>query len=295
MALIHNLGYPRIGPQRELKRALEAFWAGAIDQAGLRAAGAELRRQNWQAQREAGVDLIPVGDFAWYDHVLTTSVMFGNVPRRFGDRKPDLRTYFAMARGSDGVPASEMTKWFDTNYHYIVPEFDSRTRFQLDASWLTDEVREAQALGVCAKPVVLGPLSYLWLGKEKEAGFDRLSLLQQLLPVYRDLLAELGQLGVASVQLDEPALALDLPPAWQQQIETALESLGSGGPPLLLTTYFAGVGQLASRLKALPVAGLHLDIVRAPNQLDAFLSERRAHNSAIGCGLHRAAPCSIVH
>ena len=188
MTLIHNLGFPRIGPRRELKHALEAFWKGEIDENALRAAGSELRRQNWRTQCDAGVDLVPAGDFAWYDHVLTTSVMLGNVPKRFGAGRADLQTYFAMARGAQGVAAVEMTKWFDTNYHYLVPEFDSRTRFRLDASWLVDEVREAQALGLRVKPVVLGPLTYLWLGKEKEPGCDRLSLLPQLLPVYRELL-----------------------------------------------------------------------------------------------------------
>jgi len=273
MTLVHNLGFPRIGPRRELKHALEAFWRAEIGEAELRAAGAELRRQNWQVQREAGVDLIPVGDFAWYDHVLTASVLFGNVPRRFGAGSPDLRKYFAMARGAEGVPAMEMTKWFDTNYHYIVPEFGSGTRFRLVSSWVTDEVREAQALGIRAKPVLLGPLTYLWLGKEKESHFDRLSLLPALLPLYRELLSELARLGVEWIQLDEPALALDLPPAWQRQIDGVFQTLADGDPKLLLATYFGGVGHLAPRLKTLPVAGLHLDLASAPEQLDEFLRD----------------------
>jgi 5-methyltetrahydropteroyltriglutamate--homocysteine methyltransferase len=274
MALAHNLGYPRIGPRRELKRALEAFWKGEIDEGALRGAGAALRRQNWLAQSAAGVDLIPVGDFAWYDHVLTTSALLGNVPRRFGaGGRAGLATYFAMARGTSLAPALEMTKWFDTNYHYLVPEFDSHTKFELDVSWLIDEVREAQALGLAAKPVVLGPLSYLWLGKEKEAGFDRLSLLPRLLPVYHGLLAELKRLGVEWVQIDEPVLALDLPPAWDKQTDAALSGLAAAAPRLLLTTYFEGVEHLAARLKRLPVAGLHLDLVRAPRQFDAFLRD----------------------
>ncbi|MEK6592723.1 MAG: 5-methyltetrahydropteroyltriglutamate--homocysteine S-methyltransferase [Pseudomonadota bacterium] len=273
MTLIHNLGYPRMGPQRELKHALEAFWQGSLDEIALRAAGAALRRQNWEVQRAAGVDLLPVGDFAWYDHVLTTSAMLGNVPRRFGGEhggKIDLQTYFTMARGAAGAPAMEMTKWFDTNYHYLVPEFDAGTRFRLDASWLIDEVREALALGLKVKPVVLGPLTYLWLGKEKEPGFDRLSLLPALLPAYCELLAALKQLGVEWVQLDEPALVLDLPAAWRQRIEGAYEALVAGAPRLLLTTYFAGAEALCEQLKRLPVAGLHLDLMRAPQQLAAF-------------------------
>ncbi len=284
MALIHNLGFPRIGPQRELKRALETFWAGGIDESALRAAGADLRRQNWRTQSEAGVDLVPVGDFAWYDHVLTTSVMLGNVPKRFGAGRADLQAYFAMARGAEGIPALEMTKWFDTNYHYLVPEFDSHTQFRLDASWLTDEVREAQALGIRVKPVVLGPLTYLWLGKEKEPGFDRLSLLPKLLPLYRALFNELKRLGVEWVQLDEPALVLDLPAVWQQQIEPVFEMLADERPKLLLTTYFAGVGHLADRLKALPVAGLHFDLVRDISQLDVFINDFKS-GSVLSLGL----------
>jgi 5-methyltetrahydropteroyltriglutamate--homocysteine methyltransferase len=280
MTLVHNLGYPRIGPQRELKRVLEAFWQGEIDEAALRAAGVALRRQNWEAQRAAGIDLVPVGDFAWYDHVLTASAMFGNVPPRFGsarDGRVDLQTYFAMARGAAGVPAMEMTKWFDTNYHYLVPEFDAATRFRLDASWLIDEVREAQAAGFRAKPVVLGPLTYLWLGKEKQPDFDRLSLLPALLPAYGELLAQLGRLGVEWVQFDEPALALDLPAAWRQRVAGVFEALAAQAPRLLLTTYFAGVEALGEQLKQLPVAGLHLDLVRAPQQLAAFLRDFPAH------------------
>jgi len=284
MALIHNLGFPRIGPQRELKRALEAFWKGEIDGSALRTTGAELRRQNWRTQSEAGIDVVPVGDFAWYDHVLTTSVTLGNVPKRFGAGRADLQTYFAMARGAEGVSALEMTKWFNTNYHYLVPEFDSRTQFLLDSSWLTGEVREAQALGIRIKPVVLGPLTYLWLGKEKEPGFDRLSLLPQVLPAYRKLLDELGRLGVEWVQFDEPALALDLPSAWQRQIEAVFEALAGAGPKLLLTTYFAGVGHLADRLKALPVAGLHLDLVRDISQLNVFIDHFKG-NQVLSLGV----------
>jgi 5-methyltetrahydropteroyltriglutamate--homocysteine methyltransferase len=275
MTVVHNLGYPRIGPQRELKRALEAYWQGGIDEAALRAAGAALRRQNWEAQREAGVDLLPVGDFAWYDHVLTTSVMLGNVPQRFVCRnsgKVDMQTYFAMARGSTGASALEMTKWFDTNYHYLVPEFDTGTRFRLDASWLIDEVREALALGLKVKPVVLGPLTYLWLGKEKEPDFDRLSLLPALLSAYCELLAELKQLGIEWVQLDEPALVLDLPVAWRQRVEAAYAVLAAGAPRVLLTTYFAGADEQCEQIKRLPVAGVHLDLMRAPQQLKAFMA-----------------------
>jgi 5-methyltetrahydropteroyltriglutamate--homocysteine methyltransferase len=274
MTLVHNLGYPRIGPRRELKRALEAFWRGDIDETELRAAGSALRKENWLAQREAGVDLIPVGDFAWYDHVLTTSAMLGHVPPRFGaNSKVDLPTYFAMARGTGSAPALEMTKWFDTNYHYLVPEFRRTTRSCPDASWLVEEVREARALGIAVKPVVLGPLTYLWLGKERERGFDRISLLGDLLAAYRGLLAALKREGVEWVQLDEPALTLDLPAQWHEQLETTYDALSGVAPKILLATYFGGVERFAERIKKLPVAGVHVDLVRAPQQLESFAND----------------------
>jgi 5-methyltetrahydropteroyltriglutamate--homocysteine methyltransferase len=269
----HNLGYPRIGPRRELKDALEAYWRGAIGETELRARGVRLRAERWWAQRDAGLDLVPVGDFAWYDHVLTTSAMLGAVPARFGEGRVDLTSYFAMARGTERLPAMEMTKWFDTNYHYIVPEFDTVTRFRLEARWLLDEVREALSSGVPAKPVLLGPLTFLWLGKEKQAGFERLTLLPSLLPVYRALLAELRRLGIEWVQIDEPALVLDLPPNWIDRLTPAYEELVGDAPRLLLATYFGSVAQHAGLLKRLPVAGLHLDLTRAPGQLAEFLPD----------------------
>ena len=271
--IAHTLGYPRIGPRRELKQALEACWRHAIGEAELRARGAQLRAEGWRVQREAGIDLVPVGDFAWYDHVLTTTAMFGAVPARFGARRADLATYFAMARGADGRAAMEMTKWFDSNYHYIVPEFDSGTRFRLHPEWLLDEVREAQAAGIPAKPVLLGPLTYLWLGKEKEAGFDRLTLLPTLVSVYRELLSELARLGIEWVQIDEPALVLDLPASWIAGFEPAYAALASAAPRLLLATYFGGVSRHAGLLRSLPVAGLHLDLARAPEQPAEFLPD----------------------
>jgi len=269
--IAHNLGYPRIGARRELKLALEAYWKGDIGEDELRARGARLRAENWRTQAEAGLDLVPVGDFAWYDHVLTTTAMLGAVPARFGRERADLATCFAMARGTDRQPAMEMTKWFDTNYHYIVPEFDSRTRFRPDASWLLDEVREARALGLSAKPVLLGPLTYLWLGKEKEPGCDRLSLLPALTAAYRELLGELRRLGVEWVQIDEPALVLDLPELWAAELEQTYTALAATAPRLLLATYFGGVARRAGLLTRLPVAGLHLDLSRAPQQLEVFL------------------------
>jgi 5-methyltetrahydropteroyltriglutamate--homocysteine methyltransferase len=235
MARIHNLGFPRIGGERELKFALEKHWKGALTHAELEALGADLRRRNWQ--RQAELDLVPVGDFSFYDHVLDASFLLGNVPERAragaGQGQP-LDAYFRVARGraagdaDGGVAAGEMTKWFDTNYHYIVPELSSQTEFRLDASRLLGQLAEARQAGVPAKPVIIGPVSYLWLGKAKD-GTDRLSLLRKLLPVYRELLATLAREGVDWVQVDEPALVTELEPAWQQAYRTAYESLRGAG------------------------------------------------------------------
>ncbi|HAB26134.1 MAG TPA: 5-methyltetrahydropteroyltriglutamate--homocysteine S-methyltransferase, partial [Pantoea sp.] len=210
--LNHSLGFPRVGLHRELKKAQESYWAGKATQQELLAAGRELRARHWQQQKEAGVDLLPVGDFAWYDHVLTTSLMLGNVPARHQnqDGTIDLDTLFRIARGraptGEPAAAAEMTKWFNTNYHYIVPEFTKGQAFKLAWTQLLDEVDEALALGHRVKPVLLGPVTWLWLGKVKGEPFDRLSLLNELLPVYQQVLAELKKRDVEWVQIDEPAL-----------------------------------------------------------------------------------------
>ncbi|SEL55676.1 5-methyltetrahydropteroyltriglutamate--homocysteine S-methyltransferase [Nitrosovibrio tenuis] len=277
MALTHNLGFPRIGARRELKHALEAYWRGDIDDEWLRATAAEIRKRHWILQREAGIDLIPVGDFALYDQMLNMTALLGAAPARFnapehGETGLDL--YFAMARGTATQPAMEMTKWFDTNYHYIVPEFDADTTFRIDSLQLFREVAEAQALGISPKVVLIGPLTYLYLGKETKAGFSRLDLLPHLLPVYRDILAQLAFRGVVWVQIDEPVLALDLNDEWLHGLDQAYSALHEAGaklPKLLLTTYFEAVDNHAERLKALPVSGLHIDLCRAPDQLDTFL------------------------
>jgi 5-methyltetrahydropteroyltriglutamate--homocysteine methyltransferase len=278
MARIHNLGFPRIGAERELKFAQEKHWKGALPHAALEALGAELRRQNWR--RQASLDLVPVGDFSFYDHVLDTSFLLGNVPERaragVGERPP-LDAYFRVARGraagdaDGGVAAGEMTKWFDTNYHYIVPELSSQTAFHLDASRLLAQLAEARQAGVPAKPVIVGPVSYLWLGKTKD-GSDRLSLLSKLLPVYRELLATLAREGVDWVQIDEPALVTELLPAWQQAYRTAYESLKGAGSKLLLTTYFGRLHDNLQLATALPVDGVHLDAVSAPGEVDELLA-----------------------
>ncbi len=274
---IHNLGFPRIGARRELKLALEAYWRGDIDRAALEATGRDLRARHWALQRAAGLDLVPVGDFSFYDGMLDHAALLGVVPPRFGWRggPVDLDLQFAMARGTtiDGspVPACEMTKWFDTNYHYLVPELEPGQRFRLSSERLFDEVREARALGLPFKPVLIGPVTWLWLAKSRVAGFDRLSLLEPLVAAYGEVLERLAAEGADWVQMDEPALVVDLPPAWQQGCERAYHALQSSRVRLLLTTYFGALGDNLGLAARLPVAGLHLDLVRGAGQLDAVL------------------------
>lgn len=223
MIQTHILGFPRMGAQRELKFALERYWRGEIDIDELETVGRELRARHWALQRDAGLDVVTVGDFAFYDHVANHIQLLGCEPARFnfsGQEAPLVR-YFTLARGvaheagasGEGQPALEMTKWFDTNYHYLVPEFTPDTDFSLAETRLLVEVDEALALGHAVKAVLLGPLTFLWLGKEKTAGFERLDLLDRLLPVYEQILDRLKAQGVQWVQIDEPILGLDLPPA----------------------------------------------------------------------------------
>ena len=278
MALAHNLGFPRIGRDRELKRALEAFWKGDLDEAGLRETGVRLRAEHWQLQKQAGIELLPVGDFAWYDQVLTHSLMFGVIPERFrkaGAARPDLQTLFAMARGATGGccggHAQEMTKWFDTNYHYLVPEFSADQQFALSWEQLFEEVNEAQALGHRVKPVVIGPLTYLWLGKVKGEEFDKLELLERLLPLYGEIFQRLAAQGVEWVQIDEPILVLDLPQDWKSAFERAYNLLQQEPLKKLVATYFGGLEDSLGLAAGLPVDGLHIDLVRAPEQYPAIL------------------------
>ncbi|WP_265497436.1 5-methyltetrahydropteroyltriglutamate--homocysteine S-methyltransferase [Providencia rustigianii] len=269
----HILGFPRVGLKRELKRAQEDYWAGKIDQRALLETGYQLRARHWEQQKNAGVELLPVGDFAWYDQVLTTSLLLGNVPPRHQneDGSIDLDTLFRVARGRapTGTPAAagEMTKWFNTNYHYIVPEFQQGQTFSLSWTQLFDEVDEALALGHKVKPVLIGPITYLWLGKVKGPAFERLSLLNELLPVYQEILSRLAQKGVEWVQIDEPALVLDLPIEWQQAYLQAYQAL-SGKTKLLLTTYFDGIGHHLDIIKQLPVQGLHVDVVAGKDDIE---------------------------
>ncbi|CRF08182.1 TPA: 5-methyltetrahydropteroyltriglutamate--homocysteine S-methyltransferase [Yersinia enterocolitica] len=270
--LNHTLGFPRVGLKRELKKAQESYWAGNSTQEELLNVGRELRARHWQQQQQAGVDLVPVGDFAWYDHVLTTSLLLGNVPERHqnADGSIDLDTLFRIGRGRapTGTPAAaaEMTKWFNTNYHYMVPEFQQGQQFKLGWTQLLDEVDEALALGHKIKPVLLGPVTYLWLGKVKGEQFDRLSLLQDILPVYQQVLGELAKRGIEWVQIDEPALVLELPPEWLDAYQPAYQAL-QGQVKLLLTTYFDSIGHNLDIIRALPVQGLHVDVVAGQDDI----------------------------
>lgn len=277
MALAHTLGFPRIGRDRELKKALEAYWQGRLDETGLRAVGRSLRTAHWQTQQEAGIGLLPVGDFAWYDQVLAHSLLVGAIPRRFrpADGRITLDTLFAMARGTKhgcaDAQALEMTKWFDTNYHYLVPEFTPDQQFRLSWEQLFEEVVEARQLGHRVKPVLIGPLTYLWLGKTRDGAFDRLELLERLLPVYGEILGRLAALGVEWVQIDEPILVLDLPQIWRSAFERAYHLLQQAPLKKLLATYFGALDDNLGLAANLPVDGLHIDLVRAPQQLTGVL------------------------
>ncbi|MEX0739128.1 MAG: 5-methyltetrahydropteroyltriglutamate--homocysteine S-methyltransferase [Pseudohongiella sp.] len=274
----HSLGFPRIGGDRELKKALEAYWRGDLKQSGLEDIGRQLRRQHWQLQADANLDLIPCGDFAWYDQVLTLSATVGNIPARHRNqdgRATDLDTLFRVARGRapTGAPASasDMTKWFDTNYHYIVPEFSPQQTFALEWRQIIDETREAVALGHAAKPVLVGPVTYLWLGKGTSPDFDRLTLLPALLKAYQALLRALSDAGAQWVQIDEPILSLDLSAKWQRAFDKAYNQLQSCPVKILLANYFGGFEENLQTALNLPVAGIHIDAVRAPTEIQPIL------------------------
>ncbi|MCO6417929.1 5-methyltetrahydropteroyltriglutamate--homocysteine S-methyltransferase [Siccirubricoccus sp. KC 17139] len=287
MTIAANLGYPRIGPRRELKRALEAYWAGRIDTDGLQREAAALRRQAWALQQGSGISHVPSGDFALYDHVLETACAFGAIPAGYGwkgEGPVSLLTLFALARGAWGTaeeprtgidPAAqplEMTKWFDTNYHYLVPRLSSEMRFALHDNPWRRMFEEALRHGCRTRPVVLGPVSFLLLAKGED-GANPLALLPALLPAYGQLLRELGDASAGWVQMDEPCLATDLPAGAAEAYATAYHALAAAAPglDLLLATYFGGLRENLALSASLPVAGLHLDLVRDPGQLDVAL------------------------
>ena len=291
MAIASNLGFPRIGSRRELKKALESYWSGKSSEADLLAVGKTLRNKHWTLQKQLGIEHIPSNDFSLYDHVLDTAAMVGAVPSRYGwsGGIVDQFTYFAMARGfqkkglnsniahaETDVPALEMTKWFDTNYHYIVPEFELEQTFQLASLKPVDEFLEAKAAGIETRPVLLGPISFLLLGKSKNPRLQRLSLLDGILPVYEDVLRRLENAGAEWVQIDEPCLVLDLTKETRNAFASAYDRLTrSSQLRLLVATYFEGLRENLSTALELPVAGLHVDLVRAPEQLTDVITKAR--------------------
>jgi len=271
-----TLGYPRIGRDRALKRACEAYWAGTQGEDALRAAGIALRQAHWEAHRAAGIDLIPANDFSLYDHVLDAIALVGAVPARYrwDGETVDLDTYFAMARGVQradlDAPALEMTKWFDTNYHYLVPEWHAGQRFRLASTKPFDEVAEARALGIVAKPVLVGPFSLALLGKPQDGRVDPLGeTLPGLVAVYGEVLDRLAVAGVTWIQLDEPCLVQDRTPEELAAFRDAYVALAAhkGEAKLVVQTYFGHVGESYETLAALPVDGIGLDLVRGPENL----------------------------
>ena len=271
-----NLGFPRIGARRELKRALESFWSGKTEATALEATARDLRRRHWQLQRDHGISGIPSNDFSLYDHVLDAAHMVGAIPRRYAPLASDpVGMYFAMARGAQdataNVPAMEMTKWFDTNYHYIVPEFVQGMTFEVASTKPIDDFVEARAAGIETRPVLVGPVSFLVLGKR--TGISLRELLDGLLPVYADVLGRLQREGATWVQLDEPALVTDLSDDARRAFRTAYDRLASAtGIKVLIATYFGGLGDNIALAASLPAAGLHVDLVRAPEQLEPLLA-----------------------
>lgn len=282
MALTHNLGFPRIGHRRELKFALEDYWKQRTSADDLQTTAATLRSRHWKTQED--LDFTPVGDFSLYDHVLDMSVTLGHLPDRVKDRNgSELDQYFRAARGRSpadcgcaGVAAGEMTKWFDTNYHYIVPEIGTDTDFSLNSQRLVDQVAEARSAGVTPKPVIIGPVTYLWLCKARD-GDDRLQKLEALLPVYGQLLDRLAELGVEWVQVDEPVLVTELDADWKAALETAYHTLKGSQVKLLLTTYFGTLGDNLQQACNLPVAGLHVDAVRGRQEVNAVVDWLPSH------------------
>jgi 5-methyltetrahydropteroyltriglutamate--homocysteine methyltransferase len=290
------LGFPRIGSKRQLKKALEAFWKGEIEAPSLEATGADLRAQHWHFQKDRGIDIIPSNDFSFYDQVLDMTLAVGAIPPRFkfaknlqtDDTKAvssrnvmeeavagavdiELDQYFAMARGTKDAHAMEMTKWFDTNYHYIVPEFYEGQSFKLTSRKAINEFNEAKMLGIHTRPVLIGPVTYLMLGKVKEGAFDPLSLLDKLLPVYAELLEDLKAAGADWVQIDEPVLALDLSAEQKEGLKKTYHQLSPSAPKIMLASYFGGLGDNLDVVAKLPVAGHHVDLVRGEAELDRVL------------------------
>ncbi|KAL2756793.1 hypothetical protein ACRALDRAFT_1031462 [Sodiomyces alcalophilus JCM 7366] len=287
------LGFPRMGANRDLKKATEAYWGGKISRDELISEGKRLRLAHWKIQKDAGVDIIPSNDFAFYDQVLDHIQLFNAIPARYSEAKLDpLDEYFAMGRGhqKDGidVPSLEMVKWFDSNYHYVKPTFQNGQTFKLAANPKpVAEFNEAKEAGIATRPVVLGPVSFLHLGKpDRDQTVDPISLLDELLPVYVELLQQLKAAGAETVQIDEPVLVFDLPEKTKAAFKPAYEKLaGAGLPNLLLTTYFGDIVHNFDALAATShLYGLHVDLVRHPEQLGPVL-EKLGPNQVLSAGV----------
>jgi 5-methyltetrahydropteroyltriglutamate--homocysteine methyltransferase len=285
------LGYPRIGPSRELKKALERFWTGRIDEKTLLTEASKIREAHWRDQKAAEIDFIPSGDFSLYDHVLDAAVMLGVTPQRYlaaGDPAA-LSAYFAMARGSQeggrDLPAMEMTKWFDTNYHFIVPEIAQGQRFKVSSTKIVDHYTEAAALGVRTRPVLLGPVTFLLLAKSVDGAASPLDALDPLLDAYIELIERLTSAGAEWIQIDEPVLVTDLDASRKTALRSAYARLSAGTRTrIMLTTYFGDLGENMDIALSLPVAGLHLDLVRGPGQLQEII-DRKPPNITLSLGL----------
>lgn len=277
----HILGYPRVGAKRELKFALESFWRGESSASELQTMAKKLRQTHWKKQQDTGLSFITSNDFTLYDHVLDHTVLFGATPQRFSkkpfgqENAPPETAYFSLARGNLEQPAMEMTKWFDTNYHYIVPELNADTVFSINAHDYLAQIEEAVKTGQNVKPVLLGPVSFLYLSKAR--GIDKLDLLDNLAQQYVYLLQELQAQQIEWVQIDEPIFALDLDDAWLKAFDRAYAWLRTSRPKLLLTTYFANVSRYQAFITSLPVDGIHIDLVRAPEQLGPWVNAIPSH------------------
>ncbi len=285
-----TLGFPRIGPNRELKRAVERYWRGRIDAEAMQDIAAGLREIAWREQSSAGIDLIPSNDFSLYDQMLDTSVLVGAIPSRFRELEnlSDLDVYFAMARGHQGaagdVEACELTKWFDTNYHYVVPELAPNQAFALNSVKPLAELAQARSIGIDTTPVLIGPVTYLSLAKRTDGG-NPLELIETLLPVYADLLGQLGAAGAQTVQLHEPILVTDLSPQASAALATAYRGLAGCGPEIALASYFGALGENLATVADLPVSILHIDLVRAPDQLQAVIAAFADRTARLSLGL----------
>jgi 5-methyltetrahydropteroyltriglutamate--homocysteine methyltransferase len=307
MARANNLGYPRMGKHRELKRATEGYWSGKVSANELSSTAASIRQANWETERDAGIELIPSNDFSLYDQMLDTIALVGAVPQRYhrhdgfqtgwDGEMVELDTYFAMARGAQkeglDVTALEMTKWFDTNYHYLVPELAPHQQFRLASTKPFDEFEQAKELGIVTKPVLIGPVSFLLLSKGRLADgshpddFEPLDLLERLLPVYQQVIGRLAELGAEWIQLDEPCFVQDRTERERDVLTHAYKLLNTarGSAKLLVQTYFDHVGDNYDALTGLAVQGVGLDFVRGPRNLDFVRSSGFPDDKFLAAGL----------